>query len=403
MKRRHLLALASLIALASVQAQAQWIGPARNAMRESKPIIDMRLRSESVDQAGMAHDATANTLRGRFGFETGKAWNTSFLAEADLLWTYGSHYNSTTNGHTAYPIVADPETHEINRLQLTNASIPGTTLVLGRQRLVLDDQRFVANVGWRQNEQTFDAVRVTNRSIRNLTLDVAYLGRINRVFGRESPVGHYEGDNYVANVAYQTPIGKLTGFAYLLDFDEAPTDSSQTLGVRFAGERVVRRVKVAYATSWASQEDRADNPLDYSDDFYALEVTGTIRQWSLGAGVEILEGDGVKGFATPLATLHKFQGWADKFLTTPPNGIDDRYVTLGYATKGVGVLDTLSATAAWHVFEAERGPLDYGSELNLQLQAKWRRFSGTLKFADYHADRFASDTRKFWLQVDFVW
>jgi len=268
---------------------------------------------------------------------------------------------------------------------------------------VLDDQRFVANVGWRQNEQTFDAVRVTNRSITNVTIDLAYLGRINRVFGRESPVGHYEGDNYVANVAYQTPLGKLTGFGYLLDFEEAPADSSQTLGVRFAGERVVRRVKLAYATSWASQEDRANNPLDYSDDFYALEVTGTIRQWSLGAGVEILEGDGVKGFATPLATLHKFQGWADKFLNTPPNGIDDRYVTLGYATKGVGVLDTLSASAAWHAFEAERGPLDYGSELNLQLQAKWRRFSGTLKFADYHADRFASDTRKFWVQVDFVW
>jgi hypothetical protein len=397
------LGLVFVIALGSMQAHAQWLGPARNALHESKPIIDMRLRTESVDQAGMAHDATANTLRGRVGFETGKAWNTSLLAEGDLLWTFGTNYNSTTNGHTAYPVVADPKTHEINRLQLTNASIPGTTLVLGRQRIVLDDQRFVANVGWRQNEQTFDAVRVTNKSIANLTLDVAYLGRINRVFGNESPVGDYEGDNYVANVAYQLPVGKLTGFAYLLDFDEAPTDSSQTLGVRFAGERVVRRVKVAYATSWASQEDRANNPLDYSDDFYAAEITGTLRQWSLGAGVEILEGDGVKGFATPLATLHKFQGWADKFLNTPPNGIDDRYVTLGYATKGVGMLDTLSATAAYHLFEAERGALEYGRELNLQLQAKWHRLSGTLKYADYRAERFATDTKKLWAQVEFIW
>jgi hypothetical protein len=223
------------------------------------------------------------------------------------------------------------------------------------------------------------------------------------VFGRESPVGHYDGDNYVANVAYQMPLGKLTGFAYLLDFDEAPTDSSRTLGARFAAERVIRRVKLAYSAAWATQEDRTNNPLDYSDDFRAAEITGTVRQWSLGAGVEILEGDGVKGFATPLETLHMFQGWADKFLTTPPNGIDDRYVTLGYATKGVGLLDTLSATVAYHVFEAERGALDYGSEVNLQLQAKWRRFNGTLKYADYHADRFATDTRKFWAQVDFIW
>jgi hypothetical protein len=402
MKRLYALA-AVCTALVSAEAHAQWIAPARNAVRESKPIIDIRVRTESVDQAGMAHDATANTLRGRFGFETGRAWNTSFLAEADLLWNYGDNFNSTVNGHSAWPIVADPETHEINRFQLTNASIPGTTLVLGRQRLVLDDQRFVANVGWRQNEQTFDAVRVTNRSITNLTIDVAYLGRINRVFGRESPVGHYEGDNYVANVAYQLPLGKLTGFAYLLDFEEAPTDSSQTLGVRFAGERMLRKVKVAYSTSWASQEDREHNPLDYSDDFYAAEVIGTVRQWSVGAGIEVLQGDGVKGFSTPLATLHKFQGWADKFLTTPPNGIDDRYVTLGYSTRGVGMLDTLTATAMYHLFEAERGALDYGSELNFQIQGKWRRFNGTLKYADYDAKRFATDTKKFWAQVDFVW
>lgn len=396
-------ALLVALALCSASAQAQWLAPARSAARESKPIIDLRLRSESVEQAGMAHDANANTLRGRFGFETGKAWNTSFLAEADLLWSYGGDYNSTTNGHTAWPVVADPRTHEINRLQLTNTSLPGTTLVLGRQRVVLDDQRFVANVGWRQNEQTFDAVRVTNRSIANLTVDVAYLGRVNRVFGRESLVGYYDGDNYIANVAYQTPVGKLTGFAYLLDFDQAPTDSSRTAGLRFAGERVVRRVKLAYSTSWATQEERANNPLDYSADFHAAEVTGTLRQWSVGAGIEVLEGNGVKGFATPLATLHKFQGWADKFLTTPANGIDDRYVTLGFATKGIGRLDTLSATVAYHVFEAERGGLDYGDEVNLQLQAKWRRFNGALKYADYRADRFATDTRKFWAQVEFVW
>src|SRR5688572_10711035 len=116
-------------ALVSAEAQSQWIAPVRNAMRESKPIIDIRVRAESVDQAGMAHDAAANTLRGRFGFDTGRAWNTSFLAEADLLWNYGDNFNSTVNGHTAWPIVADPETHEINRFQLTYTSIPGTTLV----------------------------------------------------------------------------------------------------------------------------------------------------------------------------------------------------------------------------------------------------------------------------------
>ncbi len=71
----------------------------------------------------------------------------------------------------AYPVVADEEAYEINRFQFTNTSLPGTTLTLGRQRILLDDQRFIGNSGWRQNEQTFDAFRMVNRTVTNLVLD----------------------------------------------------------------------------------------------------------------------------------------------------------------------------------------------------------------------------------------
>lgn len=398
---RSLAALTLL--LTSVSAQAQWLAEARRAAHETKPIIDLRLRSELVDQTGMQEDAEALTLRGRLGFETGKVKGTSFLAEADLLWPLSDRYNSTVNGRTAFPVVADPESYEINRLQITQTSLPDTTIVIGRQRIIFDDHRFVANVGWRQNEQTYDAVRLTNRSLGKLTVDLAYFDQVNRVFGKESPVGRFTGDNYAVNVSYPLPVGKLTGFAYLLDFDEAPAESSRTLGFRYAGERTVRKVKLAWALSGAVQEDRAGNPLDYSEEYYALELTGTLRNVSVGAGLEVLGGDGVKGFSTPLATLHKFQGWADKFLTTPANGIEDRYVTLGYTAQAMRLLDTLSASAVWHTYESEHTGADYGTEVNLQLQGTWRRFSGTLKYADYRAEGFATDTRKVWVQIDFIW
>ena len=48
------------------------------------------------------------------------------------------------------------------------------------------------------------------------------------------------------------------------------------------------------------------------------------KGWRIGGGYEVLgadDGAALTSFQTPLATLHKFQGWADKFLTTPPNGI----------------------------------------------------------------------------------
>ena len=51
-------------------------------------------------------------------------------------------------------------------------------------------------------------------------------------------------------------------------------------------------------------------------------------------GIEYLEGNGTIGFSTPLATLHKFQGFADVFLTTPASGITDAYGKLGYCQEG---------------------------------------------------------------------
>lgn len=400
--------VAIVLALAHTSAHAAE-GEASAALAATKPLIDLRMRYENVDQDPMAEEADALTFRARLGFETGKLWQTSLLAEGEFLTPINTDYNSTTNGKTQYPIVPDRESYEVNRLQLTNASLPATTVTLGRQRILLDDQRFVGNVGWRQNEQTFDALRIVNKSIANLTFDASYVEQVNRIFGKESPQGRYEGDTVLANVSYQWPIGKLTGFGYLLDFEAIPgvpaavRDASKTYGLRFAGEKPLAKAKVGYTASYATQDDYADNPISYENDYYLLELTGSVAQYSLGFGFEVLEGDGVKGFTTPLATLHKFQGWVDKFLVTPANGIEDRYVNAGVTFKAVGPLDSLSALLSYHTYEAERISADYGSEIDLQLAAKLKRFTATLKYGDYDADTLFTDTTKYWLQVEYAW
>lgn len=380
-----------------------------DALSQTKLLLDTRMRYEGVDQEPLAEDAEAVTLRARLGFETGKVFNTALLAEGEFVWPMVTDYNSTTNGKTQYPIVADPESHELNRLQLTNTSLPGTTLTIGRQRILLDDQRFVGNVGWRQNEQTYDSLRVVNKSIKNATFDIAYVSQVNRVFGKESPQGRYEGDSILANASYQFPVGKLTGFGYLLEFDPiaavpaAVRDSSQTYGVRFAGEKPFSAMKLGYAASYATQSERADNPLSFDLDYYLAELTASVGKYSFGAGYEVLEGNGTKGFTTPLATLHKFQGWADKFLATPVDGIEDAYVNAGMNFKALGPIETLSVLAVYHDYGAERVSRDYGTELNLQVQAKVGKFSSAIKFGDYQADGLLTDTKKYWVQFEYVW
>lgn len=407
------LALAGLACISASHAMADGVEPLTGALGETKPIADVRLRTETVEQDGVAEDAHAITLRARLGFETGKAWNTALLVEGEGTVPLRDDYrpDPAVPSKLAYPVVPDPENYELNRLQLVNTSIPGTTITLGRQRIALDDQRFVGPVGWRQNEQTFDALRIVNRSVAKLVLDATYFNRVNRLFGHDSPQGRYEGDSALLNAGYQTRAGKLSAFAYLLDFEDvvgvpaAVRDSSSTYGLRFAGEAPAGKIKLTYAASYATQSDYADNPLEFDLDYLAGEFGVGFRQFSFGVGAEILEGNGVKGFTTPLATLHKFQGWGDKFLATPPNGLEDLYANAGVTLKGVGPLDTLSMVLSFHDYEAEAVSADYGQEWNLSLAGKWKRLNFLLKYADFEEGVLPSarTTEKLWAQLEFVW
>ena len=405
------------------------VSPIMGALGESKPTIDFRTRYEGVDQLGIAEHAHAVTWRVRLGIQTGRAWNTALLAEFEAVDALQDDYRadpSQVGVNTALPVVIDPASHEINRLQLTNTSIANTTITLGRQRINLDDQRFVGNVGWRQNEQTLDALRVVNASIPKLTLDLTYATQANRIAGEDSPQSPYRGDIYLTNVAYQTPLGKLTGFSYQLGFDpmvfatgpgvtaaqatglNPARASTSTLGLRFAGERPVGRLKLGYVLSYAEQTDHDRNPLVIDNDYRLIELAGTWRQYTLLLGDEVMSGDGTVGFSTPLATLHKFQGWVDKFLTTPANGIEDRYASFTWQKKGVGLLDTLALTAMFHEYQPERISGNYGSEINLQLSAKYQRVTGMLKYGDYQAAAatplaIARDTSKLWAQFEYAY
>lgn len=373
------------------------------ALAETKPIFDARLRYEAVDQDGLAEEASALTYRFRAGLETGSFFDTKFLVEFDHVDDLIDDFNSTINGKTMYPVVADPNATELNRLQLTNTSIPGTTITLGRQRIGLDDARFVGNVGWRQNEQTFDGLRIQNSSFGKLKVDLTYIAQINRVFGDDSPAGRWEGDTYLLNVSHPTPIGTVTGFAYNVDVDDAGgVFSSQTIGARLAGKQPVGSGTLGYTLSYATQSDYGSSPLDYSADYFLAEGNYTVDSLTAGLGWEVLGGDDARGFQTPLATLHKFQGWADKFLTTPTTGVEDIYAKLGYKLGDVGPLSGVNLAAVYHDFSADVGGAEYGSEIDLAASAKWKSVGITFKYSDYSADDFATDTSKFWIQFDFA-
>lgn len=375
---------------------------------EFKPLIDTRLRYESVKQAGIARDADAVTARMRAGFELKKD-DFAFLAEAEATLAIEERYNSTVNGRTAFPVVADPENIELNRLQLQYRGLPKTVVTVGRQRINIDDQRFVGAVGWRQNEQTFDAVRIETSALGPVTADLTYSWSNRTIFGIDSPIQAISGDNVFANVG--TKLGPITvkGFSYLIDQDEAGRRqySSQTYGVRAAaGFKLGAKAKLNLIGSYAHQSDWHTNPNDYSADYWLGEVGLEVSGLTLTGGYEVLGADSgaaFTSFQTPLATLHKFQGWADKFLVTPPNGIRDLYASGGYSFKNAGPLGPVSILVAWHQYDSDRLSIDYGHEWNVQIGFKpMKKVGMTFKYADYDAKGFATDTHKFWVQLDYI-
>ena len=399
---RYWIATAACVAVA---------GPACAQTITLKPVAEARVRYENVDQDGIAKKADALTLRVRGGVQANSGPLSATVVAQGTLAAIDDYYDGL-NGVANRPIVADPENIALYIAQLQYKT-KALTLTAGRQKLVLDDERFVGNVGFRDNAQTFDAVRAELTPLPKLKLDVAYAWSVRSIWGIDGRGARQQaiaGDNVLANLSYVTPVGTLTGFAYLVDQDEAAVQnyrmSSQTYGVRLAGARPLSKaVKASWQLSYARQSDYHRNPNDYSADYWLADATLEVKGWKLNGGYEVLgasSGFALTSFETPLGTNFKFQGWADKFLVTPPNGVRDLYVGGGYGLKELGPFKAVSFQAAWHRFESDRLSQHYGNEIDLLASAKWRKTAISVRYAHYDAKSFATDTDKLWLQLDWM-
>ncbi len=204
-----------------------------DAVKSGALILDARARYEGVDQDGLGKRADAVTLRTRLGWETGEWNNLKALVEfEDVRAIGGERFNSTLNGRTAYPVVADPDVTELNRAQIAWTPNRSFTATIGRQIVAIGDQRFIGSSAWRQDQQTFDAVRA-DVTRGPFSASYIYVDRVNRVFAEAQD---WDSDSHVLSAAYVVakPL-KVEGFLYALDFRQSPANSSRTYGLRATG------------------------------------------------------------------------------------------------------------------------------------------------------------------------
>lgn len=391
---------ASLVLLGlAVTTTAQAADPVTEALSNGETNLDARYRYELVDQDGFDKDAGASTLRTRLGYRTGEVSGfTGFLEAEHVTQLGGETYNSTINGVSGRPVVADPAETEINQAWVRYEGLADTQMTYGRQRFFLDNHRFIGTVGWRQNEQTFDGFTVVNESLPDTTLTAGYLYNANRIFSDASPDGNAPMDTGVLNARYDgLAAGSLTAYTYLLSYENAPGDSTRSHGLRFNGESALTDGLTAlYTLEYARQSDYDNNPDSFDTDYYRLEAGARSGGVTAKVGQELLgSDDGTRAFQTPLATLHAMNGWTDQFLSTPATGLQDTYVSVATAISGV------SLKAVHHRFDSDEGNSDYGAETG--LVATWSpnsTYTLGAKAARYSADDFGEDTDKAWLWVD---
>ncbi len=384
-------------AAAMAESQDTWTG-IREWLGSGEAILKLRTRFESVDQDGFTDDAHALTMRTSLAYKLGNYGKFSGAVEFEDVRAIGNgQYNSTINGTTNRPVVADPEGGEVTQAFFTYAFNDNLTAKVGRQRVILDNARFVGNVGWRQNEQTFDAAAFVGTVASDVNYVYAYVQNANRIFGDEHPGANIGSESHILNVSRNFDgYGKLTGYAYLLDVSAA-TASTDTIGARFSGKHALNdTTNVLYTLEMAQQEDAGDNPNSVDAGYMHGELGVSLDKITIKLGTEVLEGSAADGaFSTPLATLHKFNGWADKFLATPGTGLEDTYVSISSKVNDVAL------TAVMHEFASESGSNDWGSEIDFaaSLQLKEGMKVGA-KYADFSSDDAAyADTAKMWLWV----
>jgi hypothetical protein len=325
---------------------------------------------------------------------------------------------------------------------LGGEGIPKTVLRVGRQEIEHRQaplHRYIGNILWRQNWQSFDGIRALSQYLPDTVMDYAYIWNVNRIFGERNPIpdrSDFRIDGHLINIQYKgLKFVKFESYAYLLDFDSGQPEplkpltlrfSTQTYGLRLEGpyELVPGQWKLLYTGEFANQTDYGDNPFNIDVNYYLGELGvsftpgGAVELITVKGSYEVLEGDGVGvisetglrtglAFQTPLGTNHAFQGWADRFLITPGDGIEDAFISF------IATIYSFQFMAMYHDLSSDRDDYDYGTELDLQLTKTFKEhYTVGLKYADYDADENslnvqrnavtgqAFDLTKFWAWME---
>lgn len=362
----------------------------QEAIYSGKTSLELRLRDEYVNDPTKKREANAETLRTVLGYKTADYHGFKAAVEFESVTNFGEeYYNSGLNGRTQFATIADPEVTLVNQ-----AYLEGYGAKIGRQKIIFDNARFIGDAGWRQDDQTFDAVGYTNSTlVPDLTVSLDYVSKVWATSGVVRPV-----EAPLVNIRYAgIPQARVTAFYYAVDEVNAPTTSWQHAGARVDGtiSDFLYEASYAHQDDYANSKNTATAPLNA--DYLDVQAGYKFGPVTVKAQHEVLG----KGFKTPLATLHAFNGWADRFLTTPTDGLQDNAIKVQFKSGD------WTAALDGHDFSSDAKSDNFGREVDASVGYQLtKNLNALVKFAKYEAaDKVTlfgttanKDLEKAWLQ-----
>ncbi|MEO0971543.1 MAG: hypothetical protein AAFX85_00495 [Pseudomonadota bacterium] len=365
--------------------------------RSGKTSLVLNHRIEFVDDEGNALDnARASTLRTFGAYETPSRAGVSVRVGVEWVSHLGMEdFNVPGEPSVGNDVVADPAGVEVDEAFVRYTGLPQTELRLGRQYVAFRKaplHRFVGTVPWRQNWQSMDALRVIHHVSDRFTVDYVYVDNVNRIFGEDNPnaaLANSPMSTHLLNAKLEDlRVGSLEGFYYRLDYDNdalpGPFTDRATFGVKLQGSRALANGRQFIYLGELSRQQAIANNATAFDSAYQMRLEAGMKfspALTAKLGVEILGSDEGLSFATPLATVHAFQGWADRFIGFPGEGVEDRYaMAVAKLPFGIRML------GAVHDFRTATDGTPYGREVDIQLTRKVHKVTLQLKHASYFGD-----------------
>ena len=350
-----------------------------DAIAGGKVSANIQARYEAVDtpNTSATGNAKALTARLRLGYETGEYQNFGGMFQVSTIAARGTYADNQANSRqsTTLDKVNDASGTSVTQSYVSYSGIADTKIKLGRQVIRYDNDRWVGNVDWRQNWQSYDATSLTNKSLADTTIQAAYVTNVNRPSGDNgagapntmtATSGNTHMKSTLLNVHNTSfGLGEVTGYNYRLDYTDTANaiaqayGSTNTTGLKIQGSAPVAGYKASYVAEYASQKNFRTNTTHYTAIYTNVEAGLDVNFAKFNVGQEVLGSNNGRAVSTPLSTLFAFNGWADMFLVTPTTGLKDMYVKARSNAFGV------TYGADWHSFKSDTTSQSYGRELDL--------------------------------------